>query len=313
LTAPHHRRQLSRMKVHLTGGTGFIGSYVACELAAAGHDVVVLARNPDKVPALATVPGIRIVRAPMEDLDALRAAIVEPEAVVHVALCWGDTGPTMIENETLASVRLIELALERGAQRFLYTSSTAAAGYELPLIDEDQRRRPTDFYGATKGAVELFLRAYAKKVPGRHLTVIRPGYTFGDPVVAGGSSETDGRFRAICGNARAGREIRVTRHDGTQFIWAGDLAKLYRAVVESELNDEIFYGLGRTFISWEQIARWAIEGAASSSELLVEDKGWSPDPVLFSVEKMKQHFDLSFDATEHVKRHITTLLAAPAA
>lgn len=297
------------MKVHLTGGTGFIGSYVACELAAAGHDVVVLARNPGKVPALADVPKIRIVHAPVEDLDALRRELGEPEAVVHVALRWGDTGPTMIENETLASVRLIELALERGAQRFLYTSSTAAAGYELPLIDEDQRRRPTDFYGATKGAVELFLRAYGRKYPGRMLSVIRPGYTFGDPVVPGGSMENDARFRDICAGARAGRPIRVTRYDGTQFISAADLAKLFRAVLESELRDEIFFGLGRTFISWEQIARWAVEFSGSASEIVVEDKGWSPDPVLFSVDKMKRHFGLEFDATEQVKAHVRTLLA----
>lgn len=299
------------MKVHLTGGTGFIGSYVACELAAAGHEVIVLARNPDKVPALTSVPGIRIVHAPVEDLDALARELVEPEAVVHVALRWGDTGPTMIENETLASVRLIELALERGAKRFLYTSSTAAAGYEVPLIDEDQRRRPTDFYGATKGAVELFLRAYGHKIPGRLLTVIRPGYTFGDPVVRGASMENDQRFKQICDNARAGRPIRVTRYDGTQFISGRDLAQLYRAVLESELTDEIFFGLGRTFVAWEQIARWAVERAKSSSEIVIEDKGWSPNPVLFSVEKMQKHFGLSFDATEQLKAHVATLLSLP--
>jgi UDP-glucose 4-epimerase len=297
------------MKVHLTGGTGFIGSYVACELAAAGHEVIVLARNPHKVPALAAVPGVRIVHAPMEDMDALGRELVEPEAVVHVALGWGDTGPSMIENETLLSVRLIELALERGAQRFVYTSSTAAAGYELSLIDEDQRRRPTDFYGATKGAVELFLRAYVHKVPGPLLTVIRPGYTFGDPVVPGGSMENDRRFRVICDAARAGQPIRVTRYDGTQFISGRDLAKLYRSVLESELTDEIFFGLGRTFVSWEQIARWAVEQARSSSEIVVEDKGWSPNPVLFSVEKMQRHFGLSFDATKQLQTHIATLLS----
>jgi UDP-glucose 4-epimerase len=40
------------MKILLTGGTGFIGSYVAMELVQYGHQVTILARNQHKVPAL---------------------------------------------------------------------------------------------------------------------------------------------------------------------------------------------------------------------------------------------------------------------
>jgi len=38
------------MNVFLTGGTGFIGSYVAMELVKQGHHVTILARNRNKVP-----------------------------------------------------------------------------------------------------------------------------------------------------------------------------------------------------------------------------------------------------------------------
>jgi nucleoside-diphosphate-sugar epimerase len=40
------------MNVFLTGGTGFIGSYVAVALAGQGHRVTILARNRNKVPEL---------------------------------------------------------------------------------------------------------------------------------------------------------------------------------------------------------------------------------------------------------------------
>ncbi|HPM35746.1 MAG TPA: GDP-mannose 4,6-dehydratase, partial [Spirochaetota bacterium] len=46
------------MKVALTGGTGFIGSYIAMELVSSGHEVKILARNADKVPFLHSVKGI---------------------------------------------------------------------------------------------------------------------------------------------------------------------------------------------------------------------------------------------------------------
>lgn len=297
------------MKVYLTGGTGFIGSYVAHELAGAGHEVVVLAKNPAKVPALAAVTGIRVVRAPMEDLAALRASLIAPDALVHVALCWGDTGPEMIQNETLASVRLIELGIERGAKKILYTSSTAASGYASQRIDEEQRLQPADFYGATKGAVELFLSAYAKLHPKVAFNVIRPGYTFGNPVVPGGSTENDRRFWTICELAKTGADIELTRYDGTQFIWAGDLAKLFRSLLESDLESEIFYGLGNRFVSWETIAGWAVAKARSSSRIKLVDRGYSSDPVLFSLDKMRQHFGLSFDAESRIQEHLDYLLS----
>ena len=49
------------MKIFLTGGTGFIGSYVAMELVKHEHRVTILARNPDKVPELKKIEHIEII------------------------------------------------------------------------------------------------------------------------------------------------------------------------------------------------------------------------------------------------------------
>ncbi|HEQ71570.1 MAG TPA: NAD-dependent epimerase/dehydratase family protein, partial [Spirochaetia bacterium] len=79
------------MKIFLTGGTGFIGSFVARELAARGHTLHILARNTDKVPALRQLPGVNIFQAQLTDYDLIRPRLSGMEAVVHVALGWGDT------------------------------------------------------------------------------------------------------------------------------------------------------------------------------------------------------------------------------
>lgn len=45
------------MKVFLTGGTGFIGSYVVMELLKNGHEITIFARNQNKVPSLNSLDG----------------------------------------------------------------------------------------------------------------------------------------------------------------------------------------------------------------------------------------------------------------
>ncbi|MGO8837406.1 MAG: NAD-dependent epimerase/dehydratase family protein, partial [Limisphaerales bacterium] len=46
------------MNVFLTGGTGFIGSYVAMELVKQGHHATILARNRNKVPELNKISAL---------------------------------------------------------------------------------------------------------------------------------------------------------------------------------------------------------------------------------------------------------------
>ncbi|HEY1406639.1 MAG TPA: NAD-dependent epimerase/dehydratase family protein, partial [Spirochaetota bacterium] len=74
------------MKVYLTGGTGFIGSYIAKELSDAGHEIIILAKNPDKVPALKKLSRVKIVHADMTDFPALEREIRDGDALIHVAL-----------------------------------------------------------------------------------------------------------------------------------------------------------------------------------------------------------------------------------
>lgn len=299
------------MKIYITGGTGFIGSYVVKALSDNKHEVIVLARNPEKVKALALLQKVKIVKAPMEDMKALKRLIIKPDAVIHVALCWGDTGPDMLINETLASVKLIDLSIKAGAKHIIFTSSTAAHGNLNKTSDETVKPRPNDFYGATKGSVELFMSAYSNYYKKIQFNTIRPGYTFGDPVVVGGTMENDKRFFNICDNAKAEKDIVLVKNDGTQFIYAGDLAKIYINVLQSKFTNETFYGLSKKFITWEQIAKWAIAYTGSKSKIKLKDLRWGDNPSLFNVNKIKKHFGLSFDSSKQVKAHVEFLIDNP--
>ena len=293
------------MRIYITGGTGFIGSYVVRELANGRDEITVLARNPAKVPALAKLPKVRIVKAPMHDFGAIRKHLVKPDALVHIALCWGDTAGEMIRNETIPSVELLDLAAGRGAKKVLYTSSTAAVGYKEEKIYEDTFRRPDDFYGATKGSVELFIDGLCRQYPKTRFNVIRPGYTFGNPVVEGASMENDKRMNGICGRVKRGERVELAAGDGTQFIWAGHLARLFRAVLESGVNDEIFYGMSRHFMTWADIAKTAAELTGSKS--VISLRGKAGKPHLFQMDKIRKYFGLSFDNRKEMREHVRYL------
>jgi len=294
------------MKVFLTGGSGFIGHWVVKELLAQGHQLRLLVRNPSKIPSLKTLPGVEIVEGTLNDREVIEKALQGCEACIHIALGWGDTPTTMLQNDTAATVFILEAAEKAGVSRFIYTSSTAAVGEYRPAMSESIDPRPTDHYGATKAASEAFVLGFSSKAKMR-CNIIRPGYTFGNPAFADGVTQPDQRFNKIVASALKNEPIQVTRHDGTQFIWAGDLAKLYLAVLNSALDRRIFFGLSNEFVTWEKVAQKSIEATGSKSRIVVEDKGWDANPNLFDVGAMKKAFGLEFTASDGIAKHVEFL------
>ncbi|EDY84299.1 NAD dependent epimerase/dehydratase family [Verrucomicrobiia bacterium DG1235] len=291
------------MKALVTGGTGFIGSYIVVELLEAGHEITILARNPSKVSTFTQDERIRFIKGDLSEHAILRDAVRGMDAVIHVALGWGDEAETMLLNDTLPSIILMEAAKNAGVQHFIYTSSTACHGEMRKLMGPDSKTRPTDFYGATKASTENFLIALSHQSEMR-CNIIRPGYTFGNPVVPGASIYSDTRFKDIARNAARGLPIEVTQHDGTQFIWAGDLAKIYRSVLESDCNREIYQGLASVFTSWEDVARQAIELTGSSSEIRTINQGYDAEPNLWCVAKIQEHFGYAFNGEPKIPAHL---------
>ena len=74
------------MNILLTGGTGFIGSYIAVELVKCGHHVTILARNQNKVPALKKMNQIEIIQGEIDNQDLLGELAQGKDACIHAFL-----------------------------------------------------------------------------------------------------------------------------------------------------------------------------------------------------------------------------------
>jgi UDP-glucose 4-epimerase len=296
------------MNIFLTGGTGFIGSYVTKLLSDRGHSLSILARNPEKIPALHHLPGVTIIPGTLSDFNIIDEQMKGKDACIHIALGWGDEAMSMLQHDTLPSVYLFECAARHKLSRFIYTSSTAAVNNTPPDSKEGpEGPQPSDFYGATKASSEKYLYALSHQ-SSMICSIIRPGYTFGNPVIPGAPIENDDRFRYIVKQAKKNEVIELITYDGTQFIHARDLAKVYDAVLHKGENRKSYFALGSIFYSWEEIAKKVIEMTHSKSRITLIDKGYNPKPSLFNITLIKKDFNLEFESWQGICNHLEYLV-----
>jgi UDP-glucose 4-epimerase len=173
-------------------------------------------------------------------------------------------------------------------------------------MSEADPTKPSDYYGATKAASEAYVMAVGAKTKLR-CNVIRPGYTFGNPVAEGAPTQPDQRFHKLVKSALGGEDIVLKAGDGTQFVFAGDLAKLYLAVLDSKRSREVYFGLGKPFVSWQTVAEEAIALTGSKSKVVIE--GTPGAPCLFDLSKIREHFGLEFGAADAITAHLRYLIA----
>jgi UDP-glucose 4-epimerase len=154
------------MRLLVTGGAGYIGSVVAAQLIAAGHEVTVL-DNLSTGHADAVPPGATFVAGDLRDRSAevLAGGI---DAVLHFAAksLVGESvaDPGMYWSNNLGGTLALLEAMRAADVRTIVFSSTAATYGEperVP-IDETAPTRPTSPYGASKLAVDTTLAEYAR-------------------------------------------------------------------------------------------------------------------------------------------------------
>ena len=302
------------MKIFITGGTGNIGQYVSLAAAEKGHDVIVMSRCVEKYSGLSELnPKIKIVYGYINSYNLVSEFVKGCDAVIHVALGWGNEPFSMCMEDTVPTINLLEMSEKAGVKKFIYTSSSATIGKYDYLMDEKTPISPAGLYGSTKAATEAYVLGFKEYcaeagTDGNRVemkrNIIRPGYTFSNPPYPGGSSQLDRRFRDITDAVVKGQPIQLVKNDGTQFLSSEQIAKVYMAILESDLNEEIFLALSSTFVTWERIAQIALEEfPESSSTIELYDKGWG-EPMMFNVNKIKETFGLEFSGEDEIRKHI---------
>ena len=157
-------------RILVTGGAGFIGSQVADQLVAAGHDVAVVDNlsmgKREYVPAGAQFYPYDI-KSP-ETAELIRGW--RPQVIMHFAAQMSVqvsvSDPILDAQENiLGSLNLFQAAAAAGVEKVIFASTGGAIyGDDAPLpAREDDRARPEAPYGIAKMAVEHYLHFYHRQ------------------------------------------------------------------------------------------------------------------------------------------------------
>ena len=253
------------MRVLLTGGSGFVGSYVAEQLDALGHTVRALVRPTSDSKFLKTLRNIEFAPGAIEDRASLDAAVRGVDAIVHVAGLVKARSPEeffAVNTEGTKNVLAAAEARAPGLKRFVYVSSLSAVGPspDGKPVPDDAPPRPVTHYGRSKLAGEQAVLGAKDRIP---VTVIRPPLIYGPrdretlafftsvkrgvlPVLGDGSNTLSLVYgedcaaaivRATVSDGPSGRTYFVD--DGEVYVWRDALAE-----VEKALGRRAFFRLG---------------------------------------------------------------------
>lgn len=175
------------MRILITGGTGFIGSFVVEELLSKGHEVVIIG-NGRQLPVYLEESSKKIAyyQGDFGETDVLDKALSGCNAVIHLA--WSTVpkqtkGATAFEfsSNISSSINLIEKAIDFNIDKFIFISSggTVYGIPELIPIPELHKSNPISNYGLSKLTTEkLFhLYHYSSKIK---YTVLRISNAYGE-------------------------------------------------------------------------------------------------------------------------------------
>jgi nucleoside-diphosphate-sugar epimerase len=182
------------VRIVVTGGAGFVGSFAALELVQHGHHVIAFDRRAEANDVLAEAgSGVQLVAGDVRDRQHLSAVVREHriEAIAHTAAVIGQSSGAsdpdrMFDINVVGTLNVLEAARAVGAS-VAYVSTATLYGQhpDLHPLTEQACPDPVGMYDTTKLMAETLVVSY-HKIYGLDTVALRPGYVYGHRNSTGG-------------------------------------------------------------------------------------------------------------------------------
>jgi UDP-glucose 4-epimerase len=250
------------MRVLVTGGAGYIGSVVAEQLLAAGHQVTII-DNLSRGHRQAVPKGADLVVGELADMEELGELCRSHrfEAVLHFA-AFIEAGESMkfperfFRNNTANALGVLETMLAHGVSRFVFSSTAALFGNPVRTpIEEEDALKPTNAYGESKLLVERMLEWF-HRIHGVKYASLRYFNAAGASAPNRGEAhEPESHLIPRIMNVALGKEKAIEifgtdypTADGTcvrDYIHVSDLAEAHTLALDAlEQSGRLIYNLG---------------------------------------------------------------------
>lgn len=169
----------------VTGGTGFVGSFVVRALLDDGHQVRVLHRQSSKLDALQGLDYESKI-GDVTDFDSLVSAFTDCDWVFHVAAVadyWRADNDWLYEVNVEGTRKVLEAAQQANVKRVVFTSSAAAIGLPNDISTPSDETvafnlPPDDFYyGYSKVLAEEVVQEFVTQ--GLDVVIVNPTVVIG--------------------------------------------------------------------------------------------------------------------------------------
>ncbi len=311
---------MSDNKVLVTGGTGFIGSYVVKDLVKHGHEVVAydLSTDTEILEKLGVADEVEIRRGDVsESTDVIRAVKETGTThIIHLAALLTTTARDnpraaadvniMGTNNVFEAARTLDDQVERVAWASSAAVYAPPENYDKEWVDEGELVYPDTLYGASKEYNEHQARVYHEDYGLDHVA-LRPTVAYGPYRESGGSA-----FLANIIEKPALGESYSVEYGDQKVDWqhVEDIAQAFRKAAftpEDELTQRIYNIRGQ--LATVREAAETVETLVPDAKVDVSDDGELPWTQNLDMTKAQEDlgYEVKYDLEAGFRKYINTL------
>lgn len=292
----------------VTGGNGFLGSYVINELQKNPRNNVTILSNIRTVNKLInekTFFLIADIRNEKEIINKVKNFDVVYHLAGNIVTKTTNKSKLHFDINSKGTLNLLKACNKQNIKRFVFTSTCEV--YETKLkenIREDEKKDPDNDYGKSKLLAEEYCRQYSDHIK---ITVIRPSYIYGY------GQHISRLFPRLIEQAIKNEKIELKPSPGRyDFVYVKDVAKAIVLLGERKQknNFEDFNISSGKYTKIKEI--FDIVKEITGIDYCISDYSYSEQKYSLNIEKAKKigytpRYDLKKGIKDFIKIYETTL------
>jgi UDP-glucose 4-epimerase len=290
------------VRILVTGGAGFIGSYLVPKLLERGDEVTVFDLAPEPKALAPVMDRIDYVRGDLGFPPDLYRAMMgcRPEGVFHLgAILAGpcEENPVRGFRVNFGSTQtLLDAAAVLKTRKLFMVSSISVFGRDAgEPVQDDASKNPETIYGQTKLASEHLLKWYGRK-HGIETCSLRFTWVFGP----GRTTGITALYSSLILDAVArGEAITVPNPDERgDWLYVKDAVKAILLVWDQSALRQRIYNIAGGVHSIREVVAIALRDRPDAQVILQEgDRSFSPYPVAYDDRKAREDLGWKPDYT----------------